>query len=127
MASQDAYKKWFDEILKLPQYYEKFIEEGYDDISYLYEFDINNGEQELQEIGIKKKPHRRRILKEIEKLINAKKSKAPHQSHHPSNPTDLPETPPSKPIAFNPTDTTPPPDESHPYVVYTPRFFVCRQ
>eukprot|EP01084_Bolivina_argentea_P184865 318833_1 len=61
------YKAWFDDVLGLPQYYELFIHEGYENLNYL---DDDIDEQELIDIGINKKPHRTRLLKEIKKLVN---------------------------------------------------------
>ena len=115
MASQEVkYKKWFDETLKLPQYYEKFIEEGYDDMSYLFEFDLEDGDQELKNIGITKKPHRRRILKEIKKLIDNEiqqpKEKSPAKKEY----TDSNKPSPSI------SDTTIVPIDSHMIYLLTP-------
>ena len=79
-ADKDEYKKWFDDKLKLPQYYELFKDEGYDDMSYLYQFDIDNGDRDLKEIGVKKQGHRRRILSQIQKLHDeAQQSKSSQQ------------------------------------------------
>ena len=68
----DELRKWFDETLKLPQYYELFKKAGYEDMDYLYHFDFDNGDQELIEIGIKKKVHRRMILSKIMKQTGHK-------------------------------------------------------
>ena len=130
-APEEDYKKWFVKTLKLPQYYEKFIEEGYDDMSYLLEFDIDNGDQELKDIGITKKPHRRRILLEIKKLINAKissrqpskpssiqqeETKQSIQSNETASSTALTHTMDSISIISNPTDSpSTPPITLYPY------------
>ena len=66
MASEEnTYKQWFDHTLRLPQYYKVLKEGGYDDFSYLYQLDGDNGDQDLKSIGITKKPHRRRILHHV--------------------------------------------------------------
>eukprot|EP01084_Bolivina_argentea_P122908 217820_1 len=63
---KQSMKQWFTETIRLPQYFELFISEGYEDLTY---FDEDVIDDDLIEIGIKKKPHRRKILKEIKKLI----------------------------------------------------------
>eukprot|EP01083_Nonionella_stella_P286934 976631_1 len=66
LNDQHDMKSWFENVLKLPQYYELFMDEGYEDMSY---FDESVTESDLlNDIGIKKKPHRRKILNEIKKL-----------------------------------------------------------
>eukprot|EP01084_Bolivina_argentea_P275794 470439_1 len=59
-------KEWFTNTVRLPQYFELFIAAGYEDLTY---FDEDVQDNDLIEIGINKKPHRRKILKEIQKLI----------------------------------------------------------
>ena len=66
-------KKWFYEDIKLPQYFKLFYENGYEDISY---FDEHLVEDDLIEVGVKKKGHRHKILSEIKKLIKNKNHEA---------------------------------------------------
>ena len=68
----DELKRWFNETLELPQYYDLFRNSGYENIKYLYQFDIENGNQDLMDIGIKKKIHRRMILSEIKEICAGK-------------------------------------------------------
>ena len=56
-------KNWLKNECNLLEYYNLFIENGFDDIDLI--FDLNNND--LIEIGIKKKGHRMKILKEIKK------------------------------------------------------------
>eukprot|EP01084_Bolivina_argentea_P136696 240736_1 len=65
------YKEWFHNILGLPEYYNQFVEAGYQDLSF---FDEDIDEDELiNDIGIRKKPHRKKILKEIKRLLQMRK------------------------------------------------------
>eukprot|EP01083_Nonionella_stella_P071397 191728_1 len=66
------FQKWFDDTLQLPQYYSLFIDKGYKTFEYLSNLDE---EELMNHIGIKSKPHRSKILNEIQKLST-------HQSEH---------------------------------------------
>lgn len=59
-------KIWFDKIVKLPQYYDIFFQNGFEDLSYLR--DIKLTEKDLIDMDITLKGHRCKIFHEIEKL-----------------------------------------------------------
>eukprot|EP01083_Nonionella_stella_P225648 801993_1 len=63
------YKTWFETVLRLPQYYQVFVESGYEGFDDL-KCDLD---QQLIDIGIRKKPHRKRILNGINDILNNKK------------------------------------------------------
>eukprot|EP01083_Nonionella_stella_P020477 56761_1 len=57
---------WFDEIIGLPQYFDHFINAGYESINFIKE--IQNIEEELVGIGIEIENHRMQIYQQIKKL-----------------------------------------------------------
>ena len=85
-AAIQEYKKWFNDVLELPEYYDKFVNAGYKNLSFL---DDEIDEDELiNDIGIQNKVHRRRILKEIHKLVETRKlSTIPMGMNSKSDPT----------------------------------------
>ena len=52
---------WLNNVVELPQYFELFVKDGYDEMETVMEMN----DEELQEIGIDKKGHRKRILRHI--------------------------------------------------------------
>eukprot|EP01083_Nonionella_stella_P225646 801990_1 len=62
------YKAWFDNVLRLAQHYQVFVDSGYKGFEDL-KCDLD---QQLIDIGIRKKPHRKRILKGINDILNNK-------------------------------------------------------
>ena len=66
------YRKWFNDVLILPQYYEKFIAAGYENLSYLDEH--IDEDKLINDIGINEKPHRRKILQSINQLVELRNS-----------------------------------------------------
>ena len=56
---------FFQNEVKLPQYYQIFKDNGYEDIEFLNEFDTDNGDKELQDMGITIKAHKQRIISKI--------------------------------------------------------------
>ena len=52
-------KDWLCDLVKLPQYFDLFIENGYDDLETLSDLTM----EELEHIGIEKRGHRKKILK----------------------------------------------------------------
>lgn len=65
------YQVWFKQELGLPQYYKNFLKQGYEDLSFL-DADIDENEL-MNDLKISKKPHRKKILNEIEKLVEKRK------------------------------------------------------
>ena len=59
-------KRWLKEEVKMEQYCDLFVKNGYDDMETVLEMNDN----ELIEIGIDKKGHRKKILIYIEKKKN---------------------------------------------------------
>merc|ERR1711933_717 len=57
-------KKWLEDIVKLPEYYQILIDQGFDDLDSIA--DINNND--LKEMNIDKIGHRKKILKHAQKL-----------------------------------------------------------
>ena len=66
-------QRWMVNILKLPQYFQLFIDNGYDEIETIMEMD----DKELQDIGINKKGHRKKILRYIRKGIISNNASIP--------------------------------------------------
>merc|ERR1712129_270407 len=77
---QQAMQQWFQQTLRLPQFFHIFVDSGYEDLTF---FDEVISDNELIEMGIKKKPHRKKIIKEINKLL------ATQNEQLPMTPTDL--------------------------------------
>ena len=59
-------KKWLTEVVKLPQYYDIFVDNGLDSMELVSHLDKT---QDLEYIGIKQKGHQLVILKCINKLL----------------------------------------------------------
>eukprot|EP01084_Bolivina_argentea_P249429 417543_1 len=63
--SKQKLKTWFENTVKLPEYYQVFIDEGIDDLN-----DVKILEkQDLIDMGIKKVGHRKKILHQIKIMI----------------------------------------------------------
>ena len=73
--SNDALGQWLCDGLKLSQYYDKFKEEGFDDISMISHLDNDD----LLELGVHKMAHRKKILNAIKLL---KKSFIPTEIYY---------------------------------------------
>ena len=56
---------WLSSVVKLPDYFDIFVSNGFDDLSIIQE--IQN-ENDLIELGIEKKGHRLKLMREIQKL-----------------------------------------------------------
>ena len=56
---------WLSDIVGLPQYFDVFINNGFEDLSF---FNQDLKEEDLMDVGIKLKGHRMKILSEIRKL-----------------------------------------------------------
>eukprot|EP01084_Bolivina_argentea_P275792 470436_1 len=65
-AKQQLFKTWMDMVVNLPQYFELFVDSGYEDLTYIENMQLS--EQDLIQIGIQKKGHRKKILQEIKKM-----------------------------------------------------------
>merc|ERR1712129_625039 len=65
-AKQQLFKTWMGMVVHLPQYFELFVEAGYEDLTYVENMQLT--EQDLIQIGIDKKGHRQKILQEIKKM-----------------------------------------------------------
>eukprot|EP01083_Nonionella_stella_P119978 359054_1 len=63
----DEMKLWFDKTVKLPQYYQLFIEAGYEDMSYLDE--TIEDRDLMEDVGITVQSHRETILNAIKSLL----------------------------------------------------------
>merc|ERR1712244_163069 len=96
-AEKQKMQKWFIETLRLPQYFDLFVVNGYEDLSF---FDDNIADTDLIELGIGKKPHRNKIVREIKKLL-LPQHKLPFIQ-------DAPPPPPPPPAKSN----NPPPPQS---------------
>ena len=59
-----AVRRWMISVVKLPQYLDVFIENGFDDLSLIQMMRSND----LEDLGIDKKGHRLKIMREIDKL-----------------------------------------------------------
>eukprot|EP01083_Nonionella_stella_P017793 49858_1 len=62
---RDEFKKWVTEIVKLPEYYDVLVQNGFESLGIIKEVKDQN---ELAEIGIDLKGHRLKIMREIERL-----------------------------------------------------------
>merc|ERR1712228_365280 len=71
-AKQQLFKTWMDMVVHLPQYFELFVDAGYEDLTYVENMQLT--EQDLIQIGIDKKGHRQKILQEIKKMKPKKKN-----------------------------------------------------
>ena len=56
--------EWLANIVRLPQYYEMFMDQGFDDFEIIADITLND----LKEMGIDKIGHRKQILKYATKL-----------------------------------------------------------
>ena len=61
---REAMKRWFSNTVKLPQYFQLFIENGFESFDIIREIEID----ELTQIGVDKLGHRKKIIKEISAL-----------------------------------------------------------
>eukprot|EP00484_Ammonia_sp_Unknown_P008568 CAMPEP_0197075736 /NCGR_PEP_ID=MMETSP1384-20130603/211760_1 /TAXON_ID=29189 /ORGANISM="Ammonia sp." /LENGTH=344 /DNA_ID=CAMNT_0042514585 /DNA_START=33 /DNA_END=1067 /DNA_ORIENTATION=+ len=66
LKEKQRMKWWLTEVVALPQYVDVFLNNGFEDLSYLK--DTNLSEHDLKEIGIHLKGHRLKILSEIQRL-----------------------------------------------------------
>ena len=57
-------KNFFSKILKL-DYYQMFVDDGYDDLESI----MNLKEEDLEKIGVVKNGHKKKIIREIQKLV----------------------------------------------------------
>ena len=64
--NDDAVFRWLMDIVTLPQYYDTFMENGFDDMKFI----TNMKNEDLQEIGVDKLGHRKRIIKCINDMKN---------------------------------------------------------
>jgi len=65
-AKQQLLRTWLEMVVHLPQYFELFVEAGYEDLSYLQNMKMT--ELDLQQIGVEKPGHRHKILHEIQNM-----------------------------------------------------------
>merc|ERR1712154_175360 len=65
-AKQQLFKTWLEMVVHLPQYFELFVDAGYEDLSYLENMKLT--ELDLTQIGIDKPGHRLKILHEIQNM-----------------------------------------------------------
>eukprot|EP01084_Bolivina_argentea_P143191 251498_1 len=75
-AKQQLFKTWMDCVVHMPQYFQMFVDTGYDDLTNI---EAIHHEQDLIEIGVTKRGHRQKILQEIKKLKPKKEDKAKSQ------------------------------------------------
>ena len=61
-SKQEAVKKWLKDKVELPQYFDVFIENGFESLDIIKEI---QSEQDLNQMGIDKLGHKRKIMKEI--------------------------------------------------------------
>lgn len=66
---ENMLRKWLVEKVELPQYFDVFIEKGYDDVDMI---ENTLTDQDLIEIGIEKIGHRKKILWDIEQIKRSK-------------------------------------------------------
>ena len=69
MTQKETFRRWLTNHVKLPQYYEVFVENGVEDFHMVMDMTIN----ELRMIGVHTKKHQLQIQKEITKLRNQMK------------------------------------------------------
>eukprot|EP01083_Nonionella_stella_P103703 296411_1 len=63
---REQLEQWLTGTVKLPKYYQMFVQNGYDSLAIVKEVtDVN----ELAQIGIELKGHKVKIMKEIERLV----------------------------------------------------------
>merc|ERR1712228_213244 len=60
----EAMKRWMTRIVKLPQYIDLFVENGFDDMETITEITMST----LTQIGIEKIGHKMKIIKAVTKL-----------------------------------------------------------
>merc|ERR1712156_1058087 len=65
MEEKEEIKQWLINDVGLAKYYSTFVSNGYDSLRFILDID---SEKVLEELGIVLKGHKRRILREIEKL-----------------------------------------------------------
>ena len=66
ISEDDKVKLWLKEDVKLPQYIDILIKNGYDDMECIQHITLD----EMQQIGIDKMGHRHKILRYAQKLKN---------------------------------------------------------
>ena len=73
-------KKWMDDVVKLPQYFELLKEDGFDDLESVQDLTDND----LKAMGVTKTGHRRMLLRNVAKLqiVNGISSQPVHLEHH---------------------------------------------
>merc|ERR1712154_668268 len=91
-AKQQLFKTWMGMVVHLPQYFELFVDAGYEDLTYVENMQLT--EQDLIQIGIEKKGHRQKILQEIKKM-KPKKNVVIHDDNAVGNMNADPMMPPS--------------------------------
>ena len=82
-SEMNAVRQWMNNVVKLPQYLDLFVQHGFDDMKVIQALTMND----LQEMGIEKRGHRIRIVQAIAtlKVTNAQ------QAHvYKTNVDDLP-------------------------------------
>ena len=57
-------KQWLENVVRLPQYYDMFINHGFDDLEIVGDMTIDN----LKQIGVNKLGHQIKIIKYAKKL-----------------------------------------------------------
>merc|ERR1719273_651943 len=62
---REELKRWLIDQVELPKYYSAFVANGYDSLRFIQDI---QSEQELEELGIVLRGHKRRILAEIRLL-----------------------------------------------------------
>eukprot|EP00484_Ammonia_sp_Unknown_P019217 CAMPEP_0197036396 /NCGR_PEP_ID=MMETSP1384-20130603/13906_1 /TAXON_ID=29189 /ORGANISM="Ammonia sp." /LENGTH=667 /DNA_ID=CAMNT_0042466573 /DNA_START=33 /DNA_END=2032 /DNA_ORIENTATION=- len=63
-SEHDKVQQWLTEIVRLPQYFGLLLENGYDDLESIEDLTVS----ELQQIGIEKVGHRKKLIKYAGKL-----------------------------------------------------------
>ena len=64
LNDKERVEKWLKERVKLPQYFELFIEQGFDDLDSIK--DVTK--EDLNQMGIDKVGHQRKIIKHAEQI-----------------------------------------------------------
>ena len=61
---EEKLRKWLEDIVRLPQYYEILVDQGFEDLESMKDITMDN----LKEIGIDKLGHRSKIFKYAQQL-----------------------------------------------------------
>ena len=64
LTDQEMVQKWLNETIRLPQYFELFMEQGFEDLDSI-KFMTKD---DLKEIGVDNTDHQRRILKNAQSI-----------------------------------------------------------